>query len=39
LQQAKGSKFVSEDADGISLASFGGGTNIFVQGVGLAENA
>lgn len=35
---AKGAKFSSEKAKGISWASFGGGTNIFIQGVGLAEN-
>jgi len=35
---AKGARFSSEKAQGISWASFGGGTNIFIQGVGLAEN-
>lgn len=38
LQQAKGANFQSEGASGVSIASFGGGTNIFIQGVGLAEN-
>jgi len=30
LQQAKGSKFQSEGADGVTMASFGGGTNIWL---------
>ena len=39
LQQAKGDFFQSEEANGIGYASFGGGTHIFIKGVGLAENA
>jgi len=38
LQQAKGSRFSQEATDGISMASFGGGTNIFVQGEGIHDN-
>ena len=38
LQQAKGSRFDHEATDGISFASFGGGTNIFVQGEGIHDN-
>jgi len=38
LQQAKGARFQSEEADGIEWASFGGGTHIFIKGEGLAEN-
>jgi hypothetical protein len=38
LQQAKGTKFQSEDADGISWASFAGGTHIFIKGNGLNDN-
>jgi len=39
LQQAKGARFQSEAPEGVNYASFGGGTNIFVSGVGLAEMA
>jgi hypothetical protein len=39
LQQAKGSFFQSEEANGVQYASFGGGTHIFIKGVGLADNA
>lgn len=38
LQQAKGTRFQSEDADGVEWASFGGGTHIFIKGEGLHEN-
>lgn len=38
LQLAKGSNFASELPRGISWASFGGGTNIFIKGDGLMEN-
>jgi len=38
LQIAKGTKFASEDATGCPYVSFGGGTNIFIKGVGLADN-
>lgn len=38
LQVSKGTNFQSEVPNGIAWASFGGGTNIFVKGVGLAEN-
>ena len=38
LQVSKGTKFQSESPTGVPYASFGGGTNIFVKGVGLAEN-
>jgi hypothetical protein len=39
LQQAKGARFQSEAPEGVLWASFGGGTNIFVSGVGLEEMA
>ena len=39
LQQAKGARFQSEAPEGVTYASFGGGTNIFVSGVGLEEMA
>jgi len=38
LQQAKGSKFSSEVAEGVNYASFAGNTNIFIKGHGLNEN-
>jgi len=38
LQQAKGKKFTEERPRGVAWASFGGGTNIFIKGVGLAIN-
>jgi len=38
LQVAKGANFASELPRGISWASFGGGTNIFIKGDGLMEN-
>jgi hypothetical protein len=38
LQVAKGTLFASEEAKGIPYASFGGGTNIFIKGVELADN-
>jgi hypothetical protein len=38
LQTAKGSQFATENESGVSLASFGGGTNIYIKGVGLAED-
>jgi len=38
LQTAKTSFFKSEDANGISYASFNGGTNIFIKGAHLHEN-
>jgi len=38
LQQAKGANFQEEGASGVSIASFGGGTNIFVQGNGMADD-
>jgi hypothetical protein len=38
LQVSKGTRFASEDPTGIPWASFAGGTNIFIKGVGLAEN-
>lgn len=38
LQIAKGTKFASEDATGCPYVSFGGGTNIFIKGIGLADN-
>ena len=37
-QTAKGSRFQSEWGSGCSWVSFAGGTNIFIKGVGLAEN-
>jgi hypothetical protein len=39
LQVAKGSFFNSETPNGISYASFAGGTNIFIKGQELATNA
>lgn len=36
---AKGTFFQSEEATGVRYASFGGGTHIFIKGVGLADNA
>jgi hypothetical protein len=39
LQVAKGSFFSSEEPTGIPYASFGGGTHIFIKGVGLDDNA
>ena len=38
LQQAKGAKFREERPRGVAWASFGGGTNIFIKGIGLAIN-
>jgi len=38
LQQAKGKKFISELPRGVGWASFGGGTNTFIKGSGLADN-
>jgi len=38
LQQAKGANFQSEGASNVNYASFGGGTNIFIQGVGMADD-
>lgn len=38
LQVSKGTRFESEDPTGIPWASFAGGTNIFIKGVGLDEN-
>lgn len=35
LQLAKGTNFDSEEATGVPYVSFGGGTNIFIKGVGL----
>ena len=35
LQQAKGSNFDSEDANGVPYVSFAGGTHIFIKGTGL----
>jgi len=35
LQLAKGTNFESEEATGVRYASFAGGTNIFIKGVGL----
>lgn len=39
LQIAKGTNFASESPTGISAASFGGGTHIFIKGRGLNEDA
>jgi hypothetical protein len=39
LQVAKGSFFASEEATGARYVSFGGGTHIFIKGVGLGDNA
>jgi len=38
LQVSKGTKFESEASTGVPWASFAGGTNIFIKGVGLADN-
>jgi hypothetical protein len=38
LQVAKGTRFASEVPTGCSWVSFAGGTNIFIKGVGIAEN-
>jgi len=38
LQIAKGTKFASEDATGCPYVSFAGNTNIFIKGLGLADN-
>lgn len=38
LQQAKGTKFISEDAKGVAWASFGGGTNIFIRSAFLHDD-
>ena len=38
LQIAKGTRFASESATGCPYVSFAGGTNIFLKGVGLADN-
>jgi hypothetical protein len=38
LQLARGSFFESEDADGVSHASFAGGTTIYIKGVGFSDN-
>jgi hypothetical protein len=38
LQQAKGALFADEGASGVLYASYGGGTNIFIQGAGLADD-
>jgi len=38
LQTSKNTKFSSEEATGITQASFGGGTNIFIKGTGFDEN-
>jgi hypothetical protein len=38
LQQAKGKKFISELPRGVTWSSFGGGTNTFLKGSGLADN-
>jgi hypothetical protein len=38
LQVAKGTKFASEEPNGVNWASFAGGTHIFIRGVGLDEN-
>jgi len=35
LQQAKGSRFTTDEPQGISWASFAGGTNIYIKGYGL----
>lgn len=36
---AKGARFESEDSSGIAWASYAGGTNIFIKGSLLADNA
>jgi len=38
LQVSKGKFFESETPSGVSFVSFGGGTHIFIKGVGLAED-
>ena len=38
LQVAKGSFFSSETPSGVNYASFGGGTHIFIKGVGLSDD-
>ena len=38
LQQAKGKRFASETPQGISVASYAGGTNIMIKGHGLNDN-
>jgi hypothetical protein len=38
LQQAKGSRFTTDEPEGITWASFAGGTNIFVKGYGFNPN-
>jgi len=38
LQQAKGSRFTTDEPEGIAWASFAGGTNIFIYGYGLNPN-
>jgi hypothetical protein len=38
LQVAKGTRFASEVPNGVPWASFGGGANIFIKGVGLVDN-
>ena len=38
LQVAKGSHFDAESGSGVSLASFGGGTNIWIQGTALSTD-
>ena len=38
LQTAKNTKYSSEDATGVLEASFGGGTSIFINGMGFDEN-
>ena len=38
LQLAKGNLFQSEEAKGVLYASYGGGTHIFIKGVGLVDD-
>ena len=38
LQTSKNTKFSSEDPTGVLEASFGGGTNVFIKGMGFDEN-
>jgi hypothetical protein len=38
LQVSKGTNFASEEAEGVKWASYGGGTHIFIKGVGLNVN-
>jgi hypothetical protein len=39
LQTAKGTNFESEKPNGVNYASYGGGTHIFIMGVGLQKTA